>query len=100
MISVASILLSLERRACHLDSLMIQHSCPWLNTAVIFITMRMFKVSLVARYTKDESLIAPPVDILVDAGSEVMWLPRDLLAGIKLAPLRKRRIFHRHETTG
>lgn len=52
--------------------------------------MSMFKVSLVARNTKDESLIAPPVDVLVDSGSELTWLPRDLLRGIKVAPVRKR----------
>jgi len=52
--------------------------------------MSMFKVNLVARNTKDESLIAPPVEVLVDTGSELTWLPRDLLFGINVPPLRKR----------
>ncbi|MGD0092312.1 MAG: hypothetical protein ABSE73_20540 [Planctomycetota bacterium] len=50
----------------------------------------MFKVSVVARNTKDESLISPPIEALVDSGSEMTWLPEDLLVGIKVARLRKR----------
>jgi predicted aspartyl protease len=52
--------------------------------------MSMFKVNVVARNTKDESLIALPVEALVDTGSELTWLPKDLLAGIKVSPVRKR----------
>ena len=52
--------------------------------------MSMFKVSVVARNTKDESLASPPVQALVDSGSELTWLPRDLLMGIHVAPLRRR----------
>ena len=52
--------------------------------------MSMFKVSVVARNTKDESLISPPAEVLVDTGSELTWLPKDLLAEIKVAPVRKR----------
>ena len=52
--------------------------------------MSMFKVSLVARNTKDESLVGPPVEVLVDSGSELTWLPKDSLSGIKVAPVRKR----------
>ena len=52
--------------------------------------MSLFKVSVVARNTKDESLVSPPVEALVDTGSELTWLPQDLLAGIKIAPVRKR----------
>jgi predicted aspartyl protease len=50
----------------------------------------MFKVSVVARNTKDETLVSPPTEALVDTGSELTWLPRDLLAGINITPLRKR----------
>jgi hypothetical protein len=53
-------------------------------------TKSMFKVSVVARNTKDESLIAPPVEALVDSGSELTWLPKDLLSAIKVSPVRKR----------
>ena len=52
--------------------------------------MSLFKVSLVARNTKDESLVSPPTEVLVDPGSELTWLPKDLLAEIKVAPIRKR----------
>ena len=52
--------------------------------------MSAFKVSVVARNTKDESLISPPTEALVDTGSELTWLPKDLLAGIKIVPVRKR----------
>src|SRR5215813_1357528 len=53
-------------------------------------TMSMFKVSVVARNTKDESLISQPTEVLVDSGSELTWLPKDLLLGIKVTPVRKR----------
>jgi predicted aspartyl protease len=52
--------------------------------------MSMFKVNVVVRNTKDESLIAPPVEVLVDTGSELTWLPKDLSIGIKVSPVRKR----------
>ena len=50
----------------------------------------MFKVSVVARNTKDENLVSQPTEVLVDTGSELTWLPKDLLAGIKVTPVRKR----------
>ena len=52
--------------------------------------MSVFRVSVVARNTKDESLVSPPAEVLVDTGSELTWLPKDLLAEIKVAPVRKR----------
>jgi predicted aspartyl protease len=52
--------------------------------------MSMFKVNLVARNTKDESLVSPPAEVLVDTGSELSWLPKDLLIAIKITPVRKR----------
>ncbi len=51
--------------------------------------MSIFKVSVVARNTKDESLVSPPTQVVVDTGSELTWLPKDLLAQIKVAPVRK-----------
>jgi predicted aspartyl protease len=51
--------------------------------------MSTFKVSVVARNTKDESLASPPVDASVDTGSELTWLPKDLLLSIGVAPLHK-----------
>lgn len=50
----------------------------------------MFKVSVIARNIKDESLVSPPVEVLVDTGSELTWLPKDLLISIGVKPLRKR----------
>jgi predicted aspartyl protease len=52
--------------------------------------MSVFKVSVVARNTKDESLITPPVEVLVDSGSELTWLPSDVLKGAGITPRRKR----------
>ncbi len=52
--------------------------------------MSMFKVNVVARNTKDESLVSPPTEVLVDTGSELTWLPKDLLIGINITPVRKR----------
>ena len=50
----------------------------------------MFKVGVVARNTKDESLATSPTEALVDTGSELTWLPRDLLVSIRVTPVRKR----------
>src|SRR5204862_6932820 len=52
--------------------------------------LSMFKVSVIARNLKDESLISPPVDVVVDTGSELTWLPRDLLSQIQVRVVRKR----------
>ena len=50
----------------------------------------MFKVNVVARNTKDESQVSQPTEVLVDTGSELTWLPKDLLTAICIAPVRKR----------
>jgi len=52
--------------------------------------MSLFKVNVTARNTKDESLITQPTEVLVDTGSELTWLPAELLSGIKVRPVRKR----------
>ena len=52
--------------------------------------MSAFKVSLTARNPKREELETPPVDALVDTGSELTWLPAELLKGIGITPRRKR----------
>ena len=52
--------------------------------------MSLFTVSVVARNTKDERRVSAPVEALVDTGSELTWLPRDVLLGIGVTPLRKR----------
>ena len=52
--------------------------------------MSMFKVNVVARNTKDESQASQPTEVLVDTGSELTWLPKDLLTAINIRPVRKR----------
>ena len=52
--------------------------------------MSLFRVNVVARNPKDESRETPPVEALVDIGSELTWLPADLLAQAGIAPRRKR----------
>ena len=52
--------------------------------------MSMFKVSVVARNIQEQSLISPPVEALVDTGSEMTWLPGDLLTSIKVNRVHKR----------
>ncbi len=48
-----------------------------------------FYVPLVARNPKDEDRTTSPIDVLVDTGSELSWLPRAVLGGI--GPVRRRR---------
>ena len=52
--------------------------------------MSMFKVSVVTRNTKDEGLVSRPTEVLVDTGSELTWLPTDVLTGINVTPVRRR----------
>ena len=52
--------------------------------------MSLFKVNVVARNTKDESRVSPPIEALVDTGSELTWLPKDVLASIDVTSVRKR----------
>jgi hypothetical protein len=51
--------------------------------------MSLFKVAVVVRNTKDESPGGAGRGS-VDTGSELSWLPKDLLIGIKINPVRKR----------
>jgi len=51
-------------------------------------SMGLFKVNVVARNPKREELATPPVEVLVDSGSELTWLPKDVLAKIRIAPRR------------
>jgi len=52
--------------------------------------MSMFKVSVVAANPKREELVTPAVEALVDTGSELTWLPGELLTGIGVTPRRER----------
>ena len=52
--------------------------------------MSAFRVSIVARNPKDEERATPPVQAVVDTGSELTWLPADLLTAAGITPRRKR----------
>lgn len=52
--------------------------------------MSLYRVAIVARNPKEESRETPPVEALVDTGSELTWLPAPLLAAAGIAPRRKR----------
>lgn len=47
-------------------------------------------MNVVARNPKDESRETPPIEALVDTGSELTWLPTNLLAEAGITPRRKR----------
>ena len=50
----------------------------------------IFKVNVVACNPKREELATAPVEALVDTGSELTWLPSDVLTKIGITPRRKR----------
>ena len=52
--------------------------------------MSAFLVSLIARNPKREELATPPVEALVDPGSELTWLPAQVLTAIGVERERKR----------
>ena len=52
--------------------------------------MSSFKVNVVARNPKNEELATAPLEALVDTGSELTWLPADVLRGAGITPRRKR----------
>jgi predicted aspartyl protease len=52
--------------------------------------MSIFKLQIVACNPGDEKLVTPPLEALVDTGSELTWLPGDDLKRIGVVPQRKR----------
>jgi clan AA aspartic protease len=52
--------------------------------------MSLFKVNVIARNPKQEELTTQPLSALVDTGSELTWLPADVLQSIGITPRRKR----------
>ena len=56
----------------------------------ILLGMSMFKVNVVARNPKQEELETQPVEALVDTGSELTWLPGEILQSVGITPRRKR----------
>ena len=51
--------------------------------------MSAFNVTVVAVNPKDESKTTTPVSALVDTGSELTWLPQNLLIDTGIVPRRK-----------
>jgi predicted aspartyl protease len=54
--------------------------------------MRILKVNVVARNPKHEELATKPMEALVDTGSELTWLPAEVLRSVGISP-RGKRIF-------
>lgn len=52
--------------------------------------MSAFKVNVVARNPKREELSTQRLPALVDNGSELTWLPADVLVAVGITPRRKR----------
>jgi len=54
------------------------------------VLMRAFGVSVSAVNPKSEEVASPPVEAMVDTGSELTWLPTEVLRQAGTAPRRKR----------
>jgi predicted aspartyl protease len=52
--------------------------------------MSIFRVNVVARNPKDEARETPPIEALVDTGSQLTWLPADALQLAGITPRRNR----------
>jgi clan AA aspartic protease len=52
--------------------------------------MSAFRVNVTARNPKDEEMATPPIEALVDTGSELTWLPADVLRSAGITARRKR----------
>jgi len=53
--------------------------------------MSAFKVNLSAKNPKEEHRQTPPIEALVDTGSELSWMPRQTLLDIGIQPRGKKR---------
>ena len=65
-------------------------ACSFESRAFILRTMSIFKVNVTARNPKRDELTTQPLVALVDSGSELTWLPADVLLAIGITPRRKR----------
>lgn len=52
--------------------------------------MSLYRVTVIARNPKREEFATPSIEALVDTGSELTWLPQELLAGAGISPRRKK----------
>jgi uncharacterized protein (DUF433 family)/predicted aspartyl protease len=55
-----------------------------------FVQMRPFRVNVIACNPQSEDRVTPAIDVLVDTGAELTWLPAELLKNIGIQPRRKR----------
>src|SRR5207248_602446 len=62
---------------------------PFLSV-VLWRGMSLFRVNVIARNPKREELATPPIEAIVDSGSELTWLPVDVLRSVEITPRRKR----------
>ena len=53
--------------------------------------MSSFRVNLVAINPKEENRQTPPVEVLVDTGSELSWLPKKILLDVGITSRGKKR---------
>ncbi|MCL2094479.1 MAG: hypothetical protein FWH12_09855 [Treponema sp.] len=53
--------------------------------------MSKFMVNLTAINPKDEDRSTPPIEVMVDTGSELSWLPRQALLDAGISPRGKKR---------
>ena len=52
--------------------------------------MSLFKVNVVACNPQREDQVTPAIEVLVDTGAELTWLPAEMLQRIGIQPRRKR----------
>ena len=52
--------------------------------------MSLFKVNVTARNPTDEARTTPAVEVLVDTGAEITWLPAEILLTAGISPRRLR----------
>lgn len=52
--------------------------------------MSLYRVNIIAVNTKDDTQKSLPIDALVDTGSELTWLPADVLNQIGIKEIRQR----------
>ena len=52
--------------------------------------MSLFRVNVVACNPQREDQVTPLIDVLVDTGAELTWLPAEMLQKIGIQPRRKR----------
>ena len=55
--------------------------------------MSQFKVNLTAINPKDEERRTHPVEVLVDTGAELSWLPKQILLEAGIIPRGKKRFY-------